>query len=158
MKRLFSSGPTDPDIRPALLSMSALMMILLPTILLVTTPQKLIGISLSMAGTTTEIPPAPPGPIESLRLEVLPDGFLLEAKVRKTDVLASVGDTEVKTWTVKTWKEAIDQLESIKKLDPERKRILLHPDPKSTTKQVIHWMDTLQRGDLFSEVIIESVE
>ena len=111
-----------------------------------------------MAGTTTEIPPAPPGPIESLRLEVLSDGFLLEAKVRKTDVLASVGDTEVKTWSVRTWKEAIEQLESIKKLDPERKRILLHPDPKSTTKEVIHWMDTLQRGDLFSEVIIESVE
>ena len=156
MRKLFSAQPEEPDIRPAMLSMSALMMILLPTLLLVTTPQKLIGLPLSMAGTTTEIPPSPPGVIESLNVEVNPTSFVLQANVRKTDVLASAGDVETKTWSFTEWKELITQLESLKKLDPSRKRIQLQPHATSTTKQVIHWMDTLQRGDLFSEVIVES--
>ena len=158
MRKVFSTQPEEPDIRPALLSMSALMMILLPTLLLVTTPQKLIGLSLSMAGTTTEIPPSPPGIIETLRLNVTPTSFVLQANVRTTDVLASAGDVESKTWTFGEWKELLIQLETLKKLDPSRNRILLRPHATSTTKQVIHWMDTLQRGNLFSEVIVESAE
>jgi len=158
MSKLFNNPQQEPDIRPALLSMSALMMILLPTLLLVTTPQKLVGISLSMAGATTDIPPTPPGILESLRIEVLADGFLIEASVRKTDVLASTGDVEQKTWSFTTWPESIAQLEKIKELDPSRKRIQIAPLPSSETKEVIHWMDSLQKETLFPEVIIESIQ
>jgi hypothetical protein len=158
MSKLFSIPEDPPDIRPALLSMSALMMILLPTLLLITTPQKLIGISLSMAGASTEIPQTPSGLVESLHIEVTSDGFLIEAKVRKTDVLSSSGDVERKTWLLNSWSECVDRLEQIKSLDPTRKRIQLSPLPTSSTKEVIHWMDTLQQDTLYPEVIIESTQ
>ena len=156
MRKLFLSTATPPDIRPTMLAMSALMMILLPTLLLVTNPQKLVGISLSMAGSNAEIPPPPPGIVESLKISVEDNGFHLTADVRNTDVLSSRGDIERKTWLFTTWKECIDQLKKLKRLDPKGERIILVPEDSSPTKEVIHWMDTLKQDNLFPDVILQS--
>ena len=132
------------------------MMILLPTLLLVTTPQKLVAIPLSIAGTTTKLPPTPNGVVEQLRVEVNNGTFLIEARVRNTDVLAKTGDVETKTWTEDTWEDCLRQLTQLKQLDPSRQRIQIAPDATSPTHQVVYWMDTLQSDSLFPQVIVET--
>ena len=157
MKRaLFSSVEEQPDVRPTFLAMSALMMILLPTLLLVTTPQKLVAIPLSIAGTSTKIPPPPNGIVERIRVEINAETFVIEARVRNTDVLAKSGDIETKTWTTNSWEDCLEQLAKLKQLDPQRQRIQIAPAATSPTHQVIYWMDTLQTDSLFPEVIVET--
>lgn len=159
MRRIFSTPKQEADIRPAFFALSALMMILLPTLLMITNPQKMIGIPLSMAGGSQEIPPTPPSLIEKIVLIINDDqSFLLRAAVRKTDVLAGSGDVELKSWQKESWEEVILELKHLKKLDPERKRIQLSPSLSSSTQQIIRWMDQLQAPDLFPEVVLQEAE
>ena len=144
------------DIRPAFFALAALMIILLPTLLMITNPQKIVGIPLSMARGSQEIPPTPPGIIEKIVIVVQDDDhFLLKASVRKTDVLASSGDVELKSWKKNSWNGVIEELQDLKKLDPDRKRIQLSPALKSSTQEIVQWMDHLQSPDLFPEVVLQ---
>ena len=158
MRKLFSAPKQEIDIRPAFFALAALMMILLPTLLMITNPQKMIGIPLSMAGGSQDIPPTPPGAIEKIIVIVTEQGFVLQASVRKTDVLASSGDVELKTWNKKSWEEVLAELRKLKNLDPDRKRIQLSPALSSSTQQIVQWMDQLQTPDLFPEVVLQEKE
>lgn len=159
MKRIFSSPRQEADIRPAFFALSALMMILLPTLLMITNPQRMIGIPLSMAGGSQEVPPTPPGIIEKIVVIVQDnESFLVKASVRKTDVLAGSGDVELKTWQKDSWEQVLLELKNLKKLDPKRKRIQLSPSLNSSTQKIVLWMDQLQSPDLFPEVVLQEEE
>ena len=154
---LFTKGNrAEPDIKPALMSLAALMMILLPTLLLITTPQKLTAKTLSISGDGQSIPQPTGGVVSSLILSATAEGYLLEAELRKTDVLASSDDIEHKSWIHQEWPEVLETLKQLKTLDPERKRIELRPQLSSTTQQVVGWMDSLQHADRFPEVVIST--
>ena len=156
-RTIFSSKrQQQPDIRPALMSLAALMMILLPTLLLITSPQKLTALTLSISTDGQQIPSSPNGVISALILTVKPGGYLLEASLRKTDVLASAADTEQKQWVLSEWSEVLSTLTRLKKLDPKRSRIELRPLASSQAQQVVRWMDSLQAKDRFPEVIIST--
>ena len=115
MRRIFSSPQVETDIRPAFFALAALMIILLPTLLMITNPQKMVGIPLSMASGSQDMPPTPPGIIEKIVIVVQDDDqFLLKASVRKTDVLASSGDVELKTWRKDSWEGVIKELQNLK--------------------------------------------
>ena len=146
----------QPDIRPALMSLAALMMILLPTLLLITSPQKLTALTLSISADGQQIPSSPNGVISSLVLTVTPGGYMLNASLRKTDVLASATDTEQKQWILSEWSEVLSTLTRLKELDPKRSRIELRPLPNSQAQQIVRWMDSLQAKDRFPEVIISA--
>ena len=49
MKSLFKKKPIEPDIRAAFFALASLMMILLPTLLMVTNPEKMVSLPLSLS-------------------------------------------------------------------------------------------------------------
>ena len=139
-----------------LFAMAALMLLLLPTLLLVLSPQKSTALALSVAG-PGDIPNLPPGPIESLLVETHTEGFTVTANIRTTDVLASQGDVEQQTWQIKDLSGLQQRLRALKKFDPQRKRIQIQPAAQTLTEDVVLWMDILRKdseGELFPEIII----
>lgn len=159
MNRLFQSPNEESDLRPAFLSMAALMMLLLPTLLLAMSPQKLTGLPLSVPGPSEELPPLPSGPIERLSVQLLDEGAIIEAEIRSTDVRATIGDTERKQWTIKSEVELHPILRQLKSLDPDRSRITLHPSDSNTTADIVYWMDLFRSdsdGELFPKTVVDS--
>lgn len=139
--------------------MAALMMLLLPTLLLAMAPQKLTGLPLSVPGPSEELPPLPPGPVESIEVQITSVGAILSAEIRATDVRATTGDTETKQWNLTRPQDVQPVLRGLKKLDPERTRLRLIPDPSSTTADVVYWMDIVRNdvdGELYPNVVVDS--
>jgi hypothetical protein len=156
--RLFQTAEAATDIRPAMFSMAALMILLLPLLLLVGSPQKNTGLPLSVAGPAEELPPAPPGPVESLEVRALEEGFQIKAEVRTTDVRATAGDTESKGWETEDLEALQKVLRQVKGLDASRKRITVRPGLSYTAQQVVQLMDVVQRdqkGELFTEIVLQ---
>ena len=159
MRKLFSEPIESPDLRPTFLSMAALMMLLLPTLLLAMSPQKLTGLPLSVPGPSEDLPPLPTGPIERLTLELTSPDATLTAQIRSTDVRESTGDTETKQWPITEGVNIHPILRRLKNLDPERTRLRLIPVPESTTADVVYWMDLVRsdkEGELFRNVVVDS--
>ena len=97
------------------------MMILLPTLLMVTNPQKMVAVPLSLSKPNGTFVPSHTGIVEKINVHGMASGFTVEMHVRKSDVLASKGNTEIKSWTVSNWKDVQDRLvEKFKKVDPEQ--------------------------------------
>jgi len=148
---------TAVDRRPALLSMAALMILLLPTLLLITSTQKTTALPLAVAGNSADIPPAESGLIASLDVISTDRGYLVEAKLRKSDVLATESDVETKKWVVENDTELQDTLRQLKNRDNLRTRIRLKPLANAKTQTVIHLLDLLKgdrEGELFPETLI----
>ncbi|MCP4810668.1 MAG: hypothetical protein GY913_18365 [Proteobacteria bacterium] len=152
--------------RPALLSVVALMFLLLPFLLLTTSVQKLVGLDLHVPPAASEIPPDPPGTVEDLRVRVQGKSIVVSAKVRKTDVGASAGDVEERIVEVPATAEGLDlaglqgALRVFKRLDPERAKVLLEPDDAVPGKDVVFLMDAVRAdadGELFGEVALGSI-
>jgi hypothetical protein len=157
--RLFSTPSEPPDIRPAMMSVAALMVLLLPALLMATSAQKLTGLALSVPGPAEQLPPEPSGVVEQLSVTRVPAGYQITAEVRSTDVLASAGDTERKDLLVADLPELQAQLSTLKGLDPKRARITLIPAPDTATEEVVRWMDAVRRspeGELYPRVILET--
>ena len=158
--RLFRAPTAVPDTRPAMLSVIALMVLLLPMTLMTSSAQKLAGLSLSVSGPSETLPPEPPGPVEALRVEVTEAGsYRITAAVRSTDVRATVGDTEAKTFEAADLTALRQVLAQIKGLDPARERITLAPAPTTRTARVVTLMDAVRAGPdgpLYPSVILES--
>ena len=143
--------------RPALLSMAALMILLLPTLLLITSTQKTTALPLAVAGNVTDIPPASSGLIAGLDVIANDQGFRIEAKLRKSDVLATESDVEQKSWDVSNELELQETLRELKNIDALRTRIRLKPHSNADTQTVIHLLDLLKgdrQGELFPETLI----
>ncbi|MFT5685062.1 MAG: hypothetical protein ACI8RZ_006008 [Myxococcota bacterium] len=157
--RLFSTPTEPPDIRPAMMSVAALMVLLLPALLMATSAQKLTGLALSVPGPSEQLPPEPTGAVEKLSVSRLPSGYLITAHVRSTDVLASVGDTERKELLVANLTDLQIQLAVFKGLDGKRQRITLVPGADTPTEEVVRWMDAVRRGpdgELYPRIILET--
>ena len=158
MRRLFHSPQPASDMRPALLSVVALMVLLVPFLLLTTSTVKLTGLALGMPGPSEELPPEPPGAVERLTITRVAEGYRVSADVRTTDVLASVGDVEQKERLAADLPALQDALYAFKALDPKRERVTLVPSADTPADEVVRWMDAVRagpKGDLYPRVILE---
>ncbi len=156
---MFTAPSAPADTRPAMMSIAAMMILLLPALLMATTAQKLTGLALSMPGPSEQLPPEPPGAVERLQVRRVTGGYLVAADVRNTDVLASAGDTEHKELLTADLVAMQAQLRFFKELDPDRERITLVPAPDTPTEEVVRWMDAVRAGPdgaLFPRVILET--
>ena len=156
--RLFTHSREAGDARSAFFAMASLMMILLPTLLMVTNPQKMVAVPLSLSKPTGTFTPTHTGIVEKITLTALNSGFTVEMHVRKSDVLASTGNTEIKSWTVGDWQGVQGRLVEIQKVDPEQKKISLRPLPGHNAQTVIGWLDSLQMSMGFENVVLEHPE
>ncbi|MCK6506241.1 hypothetical protein L6R53_23190 [Myxococcota bacterium] len=158
-RSLFPRGRPAPDARPALFSVVSLMVVLVPLLLVTSTGQKVTGLSLGLPGPSEELPPPPPGPVEALRVARVPEGYRVQAAVRRTDVLASAGDVEQQELLAADLATLQAQLVRLKALDPGRQRIHLAPGADTPASEVVRWMDAVRQGPqgpLFPEVVVES--
>ena len=160
MPRLFKRTQTEIDSGSALFAMASLMMLLLPTLLLSTSTQKLSVLPLSIAGSSEDLPSDPGSTIKKISLQAEASGFQLLAWVRTTDVRAQ--GFEEKSWSIQDTQALHDVLLQLKSLDPEHKRIALKPLSDSKTEDVVRWMDVLSQDPsgkpLFPEIIIEPAQ
>jgi hypothetical protein len=157
-QRLFRSSREDSDARSAFFALASLMMILLPTLLMVTNPQKMVAVPLSLSKPNGTFTPSHTGIVEKITIVAMASGFTVEMHVRKSDVLASKGNTEIKSWTVENWQGVQDRLVEIQKVDPEQGKISLRPSPTDDAQTVIGWLDSLQLSMGFESVVLEHPE
>ena len=160
MRALFRPRSAPPDTRPAILSVVSLMVILLPMLLMTTSARRLTGLPLAVSAPGDALPPLPPGPVERLVVTTAPEGFVVQADVRNTDVRSSAGDVERRELSAADLRALQDVLATLKALDPNRKRVTLVPGASTTTQQVVAWMDAVKRGprgELFPEIVLQSL-
>lgn len=158
MRRLFSPPPATADVRPALLSITSLMMLLLPMLLMATSAQKLTGLALAVPGPTEQLPPELPGNVKQLVVQRVPGGYQVTATVSNTDAGSSDG-TEEKTFTEPTLAALQSRLRMFKELDPGRDRIRLVPAADTPTEEVVRWMGAVRAGPdgaLFPRVVMDA--
>lgn len=161
MRRMFQAQTSPPDVRPAMLSIVSLMVLLLPMLLMTTSAQKLTGLAMGLPGPSEELPPEPPGPVESLTVVRVDGGYQVQATVRSTDVNASVGDTETKSLMAGDLSSLQGVLAKLKKLDPKRDRITLAPSKEMPTDEVVQWMDAVRagpEGPLYPRIVMQAVQ
>ena len=96
--------------------------------------------------------------MEKITVVALTTGFTIEMHVRKSDVLASTGNTEIKSWTVDNWQGVQDRLVTIQKIDPDQGKVSLRPSPANDAQTVIGWLDSLQLSMGFESVVLEHPE
>ncbi|MDP7111439.1 MAG: hypothetical protein QGH45_05725 [Myxococcota bacterium] len=162
MRRLRASLPAArPDLRPALLSIVALMFLLLPFVLMTTSSDKLAGLGLALSGEGAATPN--PGVVE--RVEVILDGdeIVLRTSIRATDVTADAGDAIVAETRLAPLDGLPDlqalqgRLRDLRRLDPHQRRASVLPTDDTPTARVVALVDAV-RGDadgaLFDQVIL----
>ncbi len=155
---LFGRSRESGDARSAFFALASLMMILLPTLLMVTNPQKMVAVPLSLAKPNGTFTPTHTGIVEKITVIATQKNFTVEMHVRKSDVLASTGNTEIKSWTVSDWTGVEDRLAEIQKVDPEQGKVSLRPSPTHDAQTVIGWLDGLQLSMGFDSVVLEHPE
>lgn len=155
---LFRRSKEDGDARSAFFALASLMMILLPTLLMVTNPQKMVAVPLSLSKPNGTFTPTHTGIVEQINVLATQTGFTVEMHVRKSDVLASTGNTEVKSWDVSDWNAVQDRLAEIQKIDPAQSKVSLRPNPGHEAQTVIGWLDSLQLSMGFDSVVLEHPE
>ena len=156
-----------------MLSVVALMVLLLPVLLRTTTTQKLTSLALNVHGSSSELPPVPTGPLESVKVYREDVGYRVQIEIRNTDVNASQGDTEVKEFRADDPDCALQEdptgcylgalqtllAVEIKTRDPQQERVILVPAASTQTEEVVRWMDAVRawpQGELFPQVVLAS--
>ena len=155
MRPLFRKKPIETDTRAAFFALASLMMILLPTLLMVTNPEKMVSLPLSLSNGQSQFTAPHSGIVEKIMVRANSDSFEVEVRVRKSDVLADSGNTESKSWSMNTWSEVTDRLGKIRQLDDTQEKITFRPRGTDSAQAVIQWMDSLQLGLGFSNVVLE---
>ena len=155
---LFRRSSKNGDTRSAFFALASLMMILLPTLLMVTNPQKMVAVPLSLSKVNGTFVPSHTGVVEKINVSSTGEGFVVEMHVRKSDVLASTGNTEIKSWTVSNWEEVQHRLVEIQKVDPAQRKVSLRPNSTHDAQTVIGWLDSLQLSMGFDSVVLEHPE
>ena len=157
MRRLFSKPEPHLDHTTAFFAMAALMMLLLPTLLLSTSTQKLSALPLSIAGSAEELPENTGTGIHKIILSAQDSGFSLQAWVQTTDIRSQT--LEEKQWRIQNTKELHAALSQLKKIGPQHSRIILKPQKNTRTEDVVRWMDVIRQTPkgqvLFPEIVIE---
>ncbi|MCB9759636.1 MAG: biopolymer transporter ExbD [Alphaproteobacteria bacterium] len=139
------------------------MFLLLPFLLLTTSVARLIGLDLALPPAGTELPPEPPGVVESLEVEVAQRTLIVRAAVRRTDVVTSAGEVEAREQRLPPVADGLDlgglqgTLRQLKDIDPKRARLVLAPDDALPTRQLVLLMDAVRRdrqGELYPDVAL----
>lgn len=127
----------------------ALLLLLLPMLLVTSSPQKLAGIGLSVAG-AGELPPHA-GAVAAIAVEVAVDGAArVRATVRRTDVGAGVGDVAERHVEVPPLDGRLDlvrlqdALEEIRRLDPSLTRITVTPSDAASVREIVAFLDAVR--------------
>ena len=81
MKTLFRKKPTETDIRAAFFALASLMMILLPTLLMVTNPEKMVSLPLSLSNGQSQLIAPHSGIVEKIMVRANSDSFEVEVRV-----------------------------------------------------------------------------
>lgn len=155
MNHLFRKNITESDTRAAFFALASLMMILLPTLMMVTNPQKIVSVPLSLSGTQGQFTAPHAGIVERISVVANKNSFTVSINVRKSDVLAASGSVETKTWELDSWESTVRRLEAIRSMDVEQHRITLRPTKEHSAQEVIQWMDAVQLQLNFTEVRLE---
>ena len=162
-KRLFPKKASREESQGSMLSIISLLLLLLPFLLLTTSPQKLAALGFRLPETGEGLPPLPKGIVEDLWVETESKTLTLHKKIRTTDVGASQGQSTTSSMRFIAKKASLDleglqeALREIKLLDPNRMRVRLQPHPEATTADVVTLMDALRSdasGSLFEEVVL----
>lgn len=168
MKRRLLQGDAAPaDLRPAMLSVwIALLLLLLPMLLVTSSPQKLAGIGLSVAG-AGELPPHA-GAVAAVSVAVGGDGAArVTAQVRRTDVGAGVGDTAERAVDVPGADGRVDlralqaALTEIHRLDPSLTRITVTPADAAPVREIVALLDAVRSSGgrpLYPDVVLAQPE
>ncbi len=143
------------------------MLLLLPFLLLTTSPQKLVGLGLKLPAAQANALAAT-GEVETLRVELHEDRLVMRAALRRSDVRASTG--EVEQWEqvlphvpgeesgqIMQLAEMQRHARALKEMAPLRQRVLLVPDDSVATEEVVWVMDALREdasGELFPQVAL----
>ncbi len=158
MRRLFPPAPEPHDIRPTVLSVVALMLLLLPLTLFSTSLDKRTSLPIGLTGGGGERI-ASDGPVERLRVVRQDEGFVVKAAVRTTDIRAAAGEVELRQVIAEDLTALQRVLWRFKRMDPARTELTLVPAPRSTTAEVVRWMDATRRGpdgELYPRVVLEA--
>lgn len=139
MKKLLKNRKQN-GLQTGQLAIISLMFLLLPLLLITTSPIKLAGVNLALIG---QEPPQNFSVLEDLRLELIKNEIHITAKIRKQDANAAKGDTITNELIIpQSDLEALSQhLSSLKALDKTRTRIVIKPDDKEQLSSLIQVMD-----------------
>ena len=161
--RLFSKQKSADDSQVSMLSIISLLLLLLPFLLLTTSPQKLAALSFRLPEAGEGLPPLPKGIVEDLWVEAHETSLTLHKKLRNTDVGANQGQSTVSALQLEGSPSGFDlsglqqALREIKIIDPNRVRVRLEPAPETTAAEIVSLMDAVRSdsdGALFEEVIL----
>jgi hypothetical protein len=160
-RRIRRTSPhREPDLRPGLLSLVCLLFILLPTLLITTSLQRLTALGVSLAGTEEGADPSP-GSIRDLEVLVGADALLVRAEIRTLDVRAealSGAWNETRIPHVDTRPDIATlraRLEDLARLDPERKALRIVPHAETPTSTLLLLMDAARlspHGRLYPDI------
>jgi hypothetical protein len=152
------------DPRPALLAVIALLVLLVPFVLLTSSPVHLAALGLALAA---EAPAAPrSGAVRDVVVLLRGDEIEIRALVRRTDVTASDRDVEERvtrlppTATGPDLTGLGDVLDGLRRLDPDRRRLRLAPEDGVPAGRVVAAMDVARGGPdapRFADVVLEVV-
>jgi len=144
-----------------MLAMISLLLLLLPFLLLTTSPQKLAALGFRLPAAGEGLPALPPGVVEDLVVRVEADALLLQQALRRTDLLASVGEVEHQELKLAHTGGQFDipglqaALRQVKNLDPGRERLTLRPAQETTTAEVVRLMDAVRK---VQQIFVSPVE
>ncbi|MEY3212607.1 MAG: Biopolymer transport protein ExbD/TolR [Pseudomonadota bacterium] len=142
------------------------MFLLLPFLLLTTSTQRLVGLTLSLPELGGLLPPEPPGRVERVEIEARPEGLRVLAQVRRADVITSAGDTQAFAVSLPSQGGEADlaglqaQLRALKALDTTRRKLTLRPSDALPGQTVVALMDAARadaQGELFPELSLASL-
>ena len=153
MNRLFRRRTTSADMRPSILSIVALMVLLVPTVLHTSTGTKTVAMGLDLAG--HEGARTHDGPLTSVTVTVNPQGFRVDATMKSTDVRSEHLIEE--THQLGNLEGLREHLSNLKEIDQTQTHLTLVPSPDNTTGEIVLWMDSIRtgpQGELFPHVTI----
>lgn len=130
-----------------------LLLLLLPFLLLTTSPDKLTAIDLHLSGQGGA--PAPARLVETVQVTVRQGAYELRTEVRKTDVNAAAGDVEARVVSVPDLPALQAELARVKALDPGQTRIRVVPDDAMPTSGLVRVLDAVRahdKGELYPDV------
>ena len=166
MRRLrAAAAASPPDLRPGLLSVVALMFLLLPFVLLTTSPEKLAGLGLALAGDGADAPSVTPGPVERVEVSLGGGEIVVRAAIRSTDVTAEAGDAQVVETRFPAVEDRPDlaalqaRLAELRTLDPLQQRATVIPHDDLPTAAVVGLVDAVRsgaQGELYADVVLGS--
>ena len=153
MNRLFRPRTTSADMRPSILSIVALMVLLVPTVLHTSTGTKTVAMGLDLAG--HEGARTHDGPLTSVTVTVNRQGFRVDATMKSTDVRSEHLIEE--THQIDNLEGLRKHLSNLKEIDQTQTHLTLVPGPDNTTGEIVLWMDSIRmgpQGELFPHVTL----